>query len=239
MSCTTDFIRWILSVFNFIFTLCGLGIIIPAIYFYQYIQESPKMLQSEASALLIGIIIVGVVVFVISFFGCCGAIKGNSCMTLTFAGFLLSLLLTQLILAIAAFVITNGFEKETFDEIYEKEFEQYWTSNISHGIIDGVQIAFFCCGIKRPDDYTTYFGTNATYPISCCDLRSEFNNTSCEKGWTFPVGCSELLFRFFKRGGETLGYIVLGIAGVEIIGIILALCMVNSIRNVHRRTFKA
>ncbi|XP_034950213.1 CD63 antigen-like isoform X1 [Chelonus insularis] len=239
MSCAMGCIRWLLFIFNFLFCLCGLALIIPAAFFYGNIKDLPEKLQAEGSALIIGILIVGCIVFVIAFFGCCGAIKESHCMIITFAVLLLTILVIQVGLAIFAFIKVKGFEEKNFNDAYKHEVEQYWKSKISQEIVDFTQRAFSCCGAEGPSDFASPNpNMNGTIPITCCSLNSDSKLTTCPSDKIYRDGCSERLFTFFQMAGKILGGVALGIAGVELVGIIFALCLANSIRNEERRNYR-
>merc|ERR1712203_868675 len=51
------------------------------------------------------IIILGAIIFVVAFFGCCGAIKENKCMMYTYGFLLFVILIAQIGAGIAAFLL--------------------------------------------------------------------------------------------------------------------------------------
>ncbi|RZC35974.1 CD63 antigen [Asbolus verrucosus] len=76
--------RYVLIIFNFLFVLTGVVILSVGASVKAYYHEYVSFLNNKyiyASDLLI---IIGVIIFLIAFFGCCGALKENACMTLTF-----------------------------------------------------------------------------------------------------------------------------------------------------------
>ncbi len=70
------------------FQLAGLGLIIAGAVVQTKLSEYFDFFGGSVSAAAILLIVVGVIIFVIGFFGCCGAYKENYCMTMTVSGFL-------------------------------------------------------------------------------------------------------------------------------------------------------
>ena len=63
--------------------LAGLGLIIAGAVVQSELSTYFDFFGGSVSAAAILLIVVGVVIFVIGFFGCCGAYKENYCMTMT------------------------------------------------------------------------------------------------------------------------------------------------------------
>ena len=53
------------------------------------------MIDINMKAGSVTILVTGVVIFLVAFLGCCGAIKGNSCMLSTYGGIILILVVVQ------------------------------------------------------------------------------------------------------------------------------------------------
>lgn len=63
--------------------LCGLGLIVVGILVQIGLHSTYQIQDASASGVPIVIIAVGVVIFFVAFFGCCGAWKENYCMITT------------------------------------------------------------------------------------------------------------------------------------------------------------
>jgi CD63 antigen len=67
--------------------LCGLAILVAGALSYANIDKVNNYLQEvNVSASPIALIVVGSIVFVIAFYGCCGAIRESHCMVVTVRG---------------------------------------------------------------------------------------------------------------------------------------------------------
>uniref|UniRef100_A0AAY5KGN7 Tetraspanin n=1 Tax=Esox lucius TaxID=8010 RepID=A0AAY5KGN7_ESOLU len=73
-------VKYLLFFFNFIFWLCGLAMIVVGVLVQVAINNTIVINNVSASSVPIVIIVVGVIVFFIAFFGCCGAWKESYCM---------------------------------------------------------------------------------------------------------------------------------------------------------------
>ncbi len=89
------------------FQLTGLilivtGAVIQGVY-SQYLNFLDSSLLNAPTILLV----VGFVIFVVTFFGCCGAIKENHCMTMTFSVLLAIIFLLELCAGIGAYTMKS------------------------------------------------------------------------------------------------------------------------------------
>lgn len=57
------------------------------------------------------LIAIGVIIFIVAFFGCCGAIKENYCMVITFAVLMITVFILELSAGISGYVLRNEAEQ--------------------------------------------------------------------------------------------------------------------------------
>ncbi|XP_076234273.1 tetraspanin 6 isoform X1 [Calliopsis andreniformis] len=236
MGCGTEMIKYLLFIFNFIFAICGLGILVVGVLVHlelSHVTDSVQEVDIRFPA--ISMIVVGSIIFVISFFGCCGAIRESHCMTVTFASFLLFILLVQVAIGVYTFVLAKNEDSINIKTSYQQVFDRYYTSSADKEFVDIVQGNFQCCGVNGPKDFISGNSPNRTIPWSCCNKRE---GQICEYGESYKAGCVETLSQTLQKAAVIVGGIAIGIAGVELIGIIFALCLANSIRNAERRGYR-
>ncbi|EZA58234.1 CD63 antigen [Ooceraea biroi] len=181
------------------------------------------------------LIVIGSIIFVIAFFGCCGAIRESHCMIVTFATLLLTILIIQVAVAIYAFVVLKNSDGIDFTSVYRTSFfEKYRPENPDDvALVDSIQKELDCCGVTSYEDFIK--DLHRSVPGSCCGKPSE---TVCEPTLVRDKrGCAAALQDLFKSACSILGGIALGIAAIELIGIIFALCLANSIKNAERRGY--
>lgn len=63
------------------------------------------------------LIVFGGIVFLISFFGCCGAIRESYCMTMTYATILFVIFIAQVVLAVYVLVNQEDFKSKIVDHV--------------------------------------------------------------------------------------------------------------------------
>ncbi|KAF7393052.1 hypothetical protein HZH66_008885 [Vespula vulgaris] len=231
MSCGLGLIKYLLFIFNFIFSLCGLAILVVGILMHINLNNYKEVVQENVTVPSVTFIVIGSIIFVIAFFGCCGAIRESHCMTITFASFLLTILIVQIAVAIYAFVVFRE-SNINVNDTYREVFSRYWTSSTEREIVNIIQSNLKCCGV---DSYRDFYGFNGTIPSSCCET---LQTSSCPEQLSFQVGCSPALKNFLIYAGKVLGGIAIGIASVELIGIIFALCLAQSIKNFEKRGYR-
>ncbi|XP_024224694.1 CD63 antigen [Bombus impatiens] len=230
MGCGIGMIKYLLFIFNFIFAICGLAILTLGVIVHLRVSEITDHIDTNLLFPSITLIVIGSIIFIISFFGCCGAIRESHCMTITFASFLLFILIVQVAVAVYVFVVVkNSDDKIDISENYEKIFKNYGTDKESTRVIDIVQSSLHCCGVYSSKDFILH---NLRIPPSCCGLAE---NQTCSSNDVYEIGCVPELRQAISNAGTVLGSLAIAIAGVELIGIIFALCLANSIRNAERR----
>ncbi|KAJ3586049.1 hypothetical protein NHX12_012450 [Muraenolepis orangiensis] len=87
--------------------ICGVALIVVGILVQVAIHDSLSIVDSTASAVPIVLIVVGVVIFFIAFFGCCGAWKENYCLVTTFSILLFLIILAEIGVAIAGYIFRD------------------------------------------------------------------------------------------------------------------------------------
>ena len=91
-SCCDSLFKTLLLIFNLAFALVGLVLIGFGAYVQLEAKDYLNFLSNQYLNTPVFIIILGAVIFLIAFFGCCGASKESKCMMYTY-GFLLFIIL--------------------------------------------------------------------------------------------------------------------------------------------------
>ncbi|KAJ8975795.1 hypothetical protein NQ317_005177 [Molorchus minor] len=224
-------VKFFVSGANFTFALAGLGLIILGVLYKldlnDYTSAIPEDYQNAGLAPTLTIAI-GSIIFVIAFFGCCGAIRESPCLLTTYAVILLIIFLLQVALGVFAFLQIK--DKATFEEKVQqtltKIFNQYYTdkTNSSRDVVNLMQQELECCGTTGP---SFWINLPATVPDSCKD--------SNDSNSYFEDGCVDEFFNFLYRSVQIIGITVLAISVTEIIVSIFSLCLANTIKNRERR----
>jgi len=223
MGCGMSMVKYILFVFNLLCALGGIAILAVGVAFFLRVGDIEKVFEDwNVQVVPILFMVIGGIIFIIAFFGCCGAIKESHCMTVTYSTFLMVMLIAQIALAIVVFVYIGDLQTAT-QPIIERLWSRH-NEEAGRQVWDGIQTTLQCCGLNDRNDFAT------NLPNSCCP-----SGGTCSVANAFPVGCRSALYDFIYTSGNIIGAVALGVAGIELIGFIFACCLANSIRNQSRR----
>ncbi|XP_067666779.1 tetraspanin-18-like [Haliotis asinina] len=260
--CGANCMKYTLFIFNILFFLAG--VVLAAVGGYvmftaDALAASIEQNDSAAgSAQLIKLasivfIVAGLLLVVICFFGCCGAIKEIKCMLGTYAVLIGIVIIAELIVAIRIFMFKGTLDGllEAGKEATRISIRQYGSNSDSDKTLDNMMQKSQCCGGDHWTDFKEYATewerTNKAYevPLSCCKLRdpdariteSNLQERTCPTRPTrmnsyIGRACNEQggpisgLFRVFFFG--IIG-VVFGLIAVELVGIIFSICLIRYI----------
>jgi len=225
-------VKYGLFIFNLICAIAGIAlIVVGALPLFRLADIQEVFPENNPEIVPIVVVVLGSVIFIISFFGCCGAIRESQCMVSTYAFLLLVLVICQIVVAVFAFLYTEEFSNKA-----QKGFTILWDDmtlrddQLSRQAIDGIQRGLHCCGNSGPADWTPALGQ---FPVSCC----ADGVTNCNANTSFQKGCGQLLNDMVNGSGMLIAWIAVVFAAFELVGVIFACCLANSIRNSTRRQY--
>ncbi|KAL0893617.1 hypothetical protein ABMA27_013789 [Loxostege sticticalis] len=212
MSC----VKYLLFCFNLLFAITGLIILIvgaKAMYSLSpYIDLTGENFYVSGPIVLI---IVGVIVFIVAFFGCCGAVKENHCMIVTFSIFLLIIFVAELAVGIAGYVKHQDLENSIIKNL-NATIKDYPTNPDVKNTFDIIQTDLKCCGIYGPGDWKN---NSMPIPDSCCSAH-EINKDNvveaCKPANIYQTGCYGEVVTFLNSIAAVLGGVGLGIAAIQV-----------------------
>ncbi|MBH0213511.1 hypothetical protein GH794_15545, partial [Listeria monocytogenes] len=104
--------KYLIYIANIVFLVCGVLIIVLGSFMVGNLGDISSFDEAiNVETLPILIIILGCIIFVISFVGCCGAIRENSCLMTTYAVFMFILFVLQVVLVVWVFIKRDEFLK--------------------------------------------------------------------------------------------------------------------------------
>ncbi|KAI8129355.1 Tetraspanin-33 [Lucilia cuprina] len=233
-------VKYMIFMLNFIFWLFGGLLLAIGLYAFMDKWESTGWVRLESFYdvilnISLVMMIAGVVIFVVSFAGCLGALRENTCLLKFYSMCLLLFFLMEMAIAIMGFVFPqnmNTFLEDTF------------TDKIIHSY---PRIPHKCCGLSNVgyQDWSKneYFNCSSPsvekcgVPYSCCinatDISSGLVNIMCGYGvqehsvaaaskriWT--SGCIEIVRVWAERNLYVIAGVALGIALIQLFVIYLA-----------------
>ncbi|CAH0406655.1 unnamed protein product [Chilo suppressalis] len=226
MSC----VKYLLFCFNLLFAVTGLIILIVGakaqISLSPYVELTGENFYISGPIVLI---IVGIIVFIVAFFGCCGAFKENHCMIVTFAVFLLIIFVAELAVGIAGYMKHTDLENSIMRNL-NATIKEYPTNDDVKKTFDIIQTDLQCCGIYGPGDWKN---NSLPIPESCCAAQEIKGGAvvACDDQNIHKKGCLGEVVDYLRSIATVLGGVGLGIALIQLLGVIFSCCLARSIRN--------
>ncbi|GFU28304.1 tetraspanin-11 [Nephila pilipes] len=228
-------IKYALFLANCVILVCGISVFAVGVWTLADKSFMERLLGTDLYVSSTAILIAtGVIVTIISFLGCFGAIKEIKCMLLTFFIILFMIFIIMLVGGILGYVFRNEVEKQMKQEMITS-IPLYKNETAVTDAWDAVQEYFKCCGIvvDSSPGYDIWQKKNSEFqkdrskrvPESCCKRRDTSSVRTCQAepfGNAFDEGCSEKLEEFVKNHALILGGIGIGISCVLIVGMMLS-----------------
>jgi len=241
-------VKWLLLIFNLIFWTFGIGLIIAGAVAQTLYKPYFSFLDSTYTSAPVLLIVIGAIITIIAFFGCCGSSKENYCMLMTFSVLLGIIFVVELAGGIAAYV-ERGRVHEYVEKNMRHSIRHYNATTADKPLWDDTQVKLMCCGVHGYSDWLW----NATIipgvvPASCCKIpatnitacdRSEANlRLSCSRNDTsdtsvcpvFEEGCLDSVEDKMENNIAAIGGVGIGVAFIQVIGIALACFLARRVR---------
>lgn len=234
-------IKYLLFFFNLIFALSGLAVLIVGAIVLANVMEYSRFVDGAVLAPPVVLIVLGGVVFIIAFLGCCGAIKENYLMLVAFAVLLAVIFVVELAVGIAASVSKDDFTT-AMRESLRGSMLNYTKTKLDRQTWDNMHRTLKCCGLDSPRGWGAVVGEGQV-PVTCClvqPLAPVGDPPTCpmstEKKEVYQAGCYEKIKNKIKDNIVTIMAVGLGIAVIELAGIVLACCLATSIKKDNAAT---
>ncbi|RVE41032.1 hypothetical protein evm_014318 [Chilo suppressalis] len=189
------------------------------------------------------IIAIGVIMLIVSIFGCIGTVKESTCLINIFAVMLSLVLILEVAASIAAYSLRGKID-DMLEQTLRLNINRYYEDLIVLKQIDYLQETMNCCGadsfrdwaaVTPPPGVINVLYNNMTIPYSCC---AQF-----EGGWvvengmrtclySYSSGCLPKLTYILHKSAVLLGAVALAMAFVQLIGIAFSFSLANAIRKV-------
>jgi len=179
-----NLIKYLLFATNFLVLLISTIVLGIAIYalsagsqFYEVLEESTSDGVADSAVFsnagIIALAIVAAITVIVTFFGCCGAIKENACMLGTYFVIILILFISLVVAAVV------GYNKkfDTVPKPLKETMKKYKQGSKTMKAWDKIQKDFSCCGVEDWTEWQSVkdsetgisFNTSASkVPDSCC-----------------------------------------------------------------------
>ncbi|XP_067006874.2 tetraspanin-33 [Anabrus simplex] len=245
-------VKYLIFLLNFIFWLFGGLLIGVGLYAFVDKWQATGLVKVETIYdvvlnISLVMVIAGGVIFIVSFAGCVGALRENTCLLKFYSLCLLIFFLLEMAVAIVGFVFPHTMQSLLEESFTDKIIHTYREDADLQNLIDFAQQEFRCCGLSSEGymDWSKneYFNCSSPsvekcgVPFSCCmnatDISSGLVNIMCgygvqelsvaeagKKVWT--SGCIEIVRSWAERNLYTIACVALGIALSQLFVIYLA-----------------
>lgn len=224
-------VKYLMFFFNFLFWLSGLILIIIGALVRDKYGDYISMAEHEFANAAVLIIVVGAVVFVIGFLGCCGAVRENYCMVTTFAVLMAVIFILEIVAGALGLSYKSKVNAVATDAL-NKALDQYDTKAGANQLIDWAQTTFECCGVNGVADWegkgsankTNFCATPKTHGVKSCHKEKD-----CAKK-EYTSGCKPKFIELIKSNLMLVGGFAMGIAFIQLLGIVFACLMMRAIK---------
>ncbi|CAL8243650.1 unnamed protein product [Lota lota] len=241
--------KYFLFIFNLIFFLFGavimgfgLWLLLDNQSFIAVLQDSSLALKA-ASVILIG---VGAFSMLMGFVGCLGAIYESRCLLGLYFTCLLLILLAQVAAGALIYFQKDVLNKE-MSKIVTKVLDSYGGKNsTTEQAWDYVQRTMECCGWTGHVDWNGNMvivnSSQLLFPCSCQNISLATGNSSSDSGFcealtaewpVYDAGCSASVEAWLVTNVWVVLGICLGVAVIEILGMILSICLCKNVHTEH------
>ncbi|KAM4628574.1 tetraspanin-33 [Polymixia lowei] len=248
-------IKYTLFVFCYIFWVSSSVLVAVGIYAKTAKEKDVVDTLTVDPALVL--IVVGSVMFIVTFFGCFGALRNAPCLLKTFLGILVGILLLQTTAAVIGYLFTDMVMERT-EKLMMKTIIRYRDDPDLENVIDFIQKKFQCCGVQTYRDWShnVYFECSESnpsleacgVPFSCCTTSHNQTvlNTMCGYGMQemrqssagediFTVGCLEKIIWWTKHNLFLVAGLTAGLLLLEVCMISLAAAQISRIKKVQQQ----
>jgi len=235
MGCLSTLLRYTIFLFNFVFFLTGAALIGLGSYMQIHMKNYFDFLGDTGFVnTSIFIIIIGVIVALISFFGCCGACTKNPCMMHTFGSFMLLIILIEIGLGVTVYFYQDQTEAAILNSMKEG-MKNYQPENMEYqGVVkawDNLQQGYKCCGIKEYMDWknATQFSKGKDVPDSCCKIDVQGCGANMLEGGKtaniYTTGCVSNFYEDLTENAALAMGIGAGLGVIQLLTCIVAFAL--------------
>ncbi|KAK1906477.1 Tetraspanin-33 [Dissostichus eleginoides] len=185
-------VKYLLFLFNLIFWVISLVMVAIGVYarMMKHAEAALRCLSVDPAVMLL---VVGVLMFILTFCGCVGSLRENICLLQTFCICLTVIFLLQLVAGVLGFVFSDKARNRVTVMINDAIIHYREDIDLQN-LIDFGQKEFGCCGGVTYSDWSQniYFSCKpdnpsrerCSVPFSCCVLNKDENviNTMCGQG---------------------------------------------------------
>ncbi|XP_015678458.1 tetraspanin-15 [Protobothrops mucrosquamatus] len=243
-------LKFTLVIYSTVFWLLGAFILAVGIY-AEVERQKYKTLESAFLAPAIILILLGIVMFLVSFLGVLASLRDNLHLLQAFMYILGFCLLIELIGGVMALIFQNK-TIEFLNENIGRGIQNYYDDLDFKNIMDFVQKEFKCCGGEDFKDWSQnqYHDCSAPGPLACgvpysCCVANKTTviNTMCGyktineerlsvQHIIYIRGCTNAVFIWFTDNYAIMAGILLGILLPQFFGVLITLLYITRVEDI-------
>ncbi|XP_056334148.1 CD82 molecule b [Danio aesculapii] len=239
--------KYFLFLFNLLFFILGAVIMGFGLWVRLDSQSFLTVLQESSTSLKVGAYIligIGSLSMLMGFLGCIGAIYEIRCLLGLYFTCLLLILIAQVTAAVLIYLQRDLLKGETYNIVNKILVNYTGSNNTSEDAWDYIQRTMKCCGWNGQSDWNenvmikSQNNSKILYPCSCRN-ESISGSDKQEKGFceglvpqwpVFTKGCISSLEDWILRNCGVILGVCVGIAVIELLGMILSMCLCKSVQ---------
>ncbi|KAH7727692.1 Protein TSP-7 [Aphelenchoides avenae] len=214
-------VKYLLFIANFVLWASGLAMIVAGAVLQLKYTGLFDILWDARLATPVLLLAVGFICALLGFLGCCGAIRENYCLTLSFAVLLALLLFVEIVVAIFAYAMHDTVESGLVQQLTQG-MQRYNKSSGVQMAWDETQRQLECCGVSNTSDW------GHMIPDSCC-VHFHPGCARMVEPSLFQEGCLGAVEEWLTINAAFAGGITALAGAIQIIGICFACCLSKSI----------
>lgn len=241
-TCGTICLKYLLITFNFLFWLAG-GVVM-AVGVWTLVEKSDyiSLLSSKtyaASAYIL--VLAGAIVMVTGVLGCCATFKEQRRLLRVYFVLLLCIFLLEILAGVLAYIYYQQLNEELKHSLRETMVLKYQKEDQDHvtKAVDKLQQEFKCCGSNSSGDWAdsawirSRKAQGRVVPDSCCKSQMEGCGQRDHPSNIYKVegGCITKLENFILDHLKIIGAVGVGIACVQVIGMVFTCCLYRSLKS--------
>ncbi|XP_061617556.1 CD151 antigen-like isoform X1 [Phyllopteryx taeniolatus] len=241
-TCGTICLKYLLITFNFLFWLAGGVVMAVGVWTLveksDYISLLPSMTYAASAYILV---LAGAIVMVTGVLGCCATFKEQRRLLRVYFVLLLCIFLLEILAGVLAYIYYRQLNEELKQNLRATMMQKYEQKTHEHvtSAVDKLQQEFKCCGSNNSSDWAESVwirsndGNGRVVPDSCCKTPSELCGRGEHPSNIYKVegGCISKLEKFIQDHLKIIGAVGVGIACVQIIGMVFTCCLYRRLKS--------
>ncbi|XP_041059052.1 tetraspanin-7-like [Carcharodon carcharias] len=222
-----------LMVFSFIFWTAGLTMFTVGIWAKISLGSYLELSTNDYPNTPIILLATGAAVIIWGFLGCFSAATEHRCLLKTYGVFQIVVLIGGLSAGLSGLFYRKDIA-EGFHNGLSAAIQLYAEDEEKANAIDDIQRTLDCCGVESYKDWVSSPWSeeqfrNGSVPLSCCTVRRGCRNNpvTLDARGIYKDGCFKKIYDFVNDNMFHIATGALGLAVVQVIGIVLA-CLLAS-----------